>query len=256
MPIINYAFDPTGVNPDNRVIDEVHTVSSPGWMDFYFIVPRYAPFFRNSLTITLVETGTALVEGVDWLPSHRFISASRGTLQPIYGSISFLNKTLSGVIKVSYQTLGGDWVLDETKILEIANNTNINPKTTTWEQVLDVPDVAFPPIDHMWAIDDMVGMSEVRQALDNIATAILNSGGEGGVASDHILDFNNPHQTTKAHVGLGNVSNYPTATLNQALNPANDQSFLTPNKLHAVLTEFGITYDPLNNRVIIGGGDL
>lgn len=44
----------------------------------------------------------------------------------------------------------------------------------------------------------------------------------------HSKDFANPHQTTKAHVGLGNVDNYPTATLQQAIDGTDDQSFLTP----------------------------
>ena len=44
----------------------------------------------------------------------------------------------------------------------------------------------------------------------------------------HTDDFNNPHQVTKAQVGLSNVPNYPVATLQQAQNGTDNATFMTP----------------------------
>ena len=44
----------------------------------------------------------------------------------------------------------------------------------------------------------------------------------------HIADKSNPHATTKAQVGLGNVDNFLTATEAQATTATDKQSFMTP----------------------------
>lgn len=44
----------------------------------------------------------------------------------------------------------------------------------------------------------------------------------------HTTDFNNPHKTTKAHVGLGNVPNYAKASVAQAVSGTDDTTLMTP----------------------------
>lgn len=175
MAELTYPLDPTGSSATNRITDELHVLSPPSWADFYFIVPKLAPYFRESLTITNVSTGELLIEGVDWLPTHHFISASRGTYKPVYGSISFLDKTFSGVVKLSYNTLGGKWIMDSENILALLTNIATNPRITTWEQVLDNPGVGFPTIPHAWNTTDMIGMSEVKDAVVGVGTAIIEA---------------------------------------------------------------------------------
>src|SRR5690606_976424 len=114
-----YPFDPTGTQSSNRITGEQHIITPVNYKDYSFIVPRLAPFFQTSLQITFRDQDdntVALVEGVDWYLSHWFISASRACSKPIYGSISFLNRNLNGVITLSYNTLGGDWNIDEALI--------------------------------------------------------------------------------------------------------------------------------------------
>lgn len=48
------------------------------------------------------------------------------------------------------------------------------------------------------------------------------------VVESHASNYNNPHRTTKTHVGLGNVSNYRTATLEEALAGTANDLFVTP----------------------------
>jgi hypothetical protein len=47
----------------------------------------------------------------------------------------------------------------------------------------------------------------VKYVLDTNVWPTINS---------HVGNLNNPHQTTKAQVGLGDVQNYPVATTAQA----------------------------------------
>lgn len=44
----------------------------------------------------------------------------------------------------------------------------------------------------------------------------------------HINNTNNPHGTTKVHVGLGSVPNLPLANATQAIDPLNNAAFMSP----------------------------
>lgn len=46
--------------------------------------------------------------------------------------------------------------------------------------------------------------------------------------SNHIADKNNPHETNKQQVGLGNVPNLPLANNEEAIDPLNNATFMSP----------------------------
>ncbi len=221
-----YPFDPYGTQPSNRITAEFQPLSPPELSEFLFIIPEAAPFFAESLSIVHVPSMRTLVEGVDYMPTHLFHDASLACAKPIYGSITFFDNTLTGAGKLTYQTLGGDWVLTAQKIIDILSNKLVNPRRVTWEQVADLP-YAFPPIDHDWHLDDMVGMKEVVEALDSILAAMQQSGDQG--LATHIADKTNPHQVTKTQVGLSDVENLPVASIAEA------QAGTAPNRYLTVL---------------------
>ncbi|BDD79350.1 hypothetical protein [Burkholderia phage FLC8] len=207
-PVTSYPFDPTGQAASNRIVDEQIVVLPPGDRLFQFAMPVFCPFFEEGHSLKLRDINnnvTPLVMGVDYYLSHKFMDASLATMHPIWGSISFL-KPVSGVLLMTYNTLGGDWTIDQATITEILMNTSQNPRITTWEQVVERP-VDFPVIDHPWDLADMVGMSEIYGVLENFYTAYLASldpnGGGGGssIIIDHINNKNNPHQVTAAQAG-------------------------------------------------------
>ncbi|QVD49378.1 hypothetical protein LUCX_308 [Xanthomonas phage vB_XciM_LucasX] len=212
-PTIAYPFDPSGTLASNKITAEHSVISPPELSEYYYIIPAAAPFFAEGMTVVHLPSNRTLVEGVDYIPSHYFHDASYATASAIFGSISFYDKTLTGAVRLTYQTLGGDWTLDAAKIVEILSTKLTNPRRLTWEQVADLP-YAFPPIDHVWHLDDMVGMSEMVDKLSEIRDALLASG-EGGLQA-HIADKNNPHGVTKAQVGLELVENYPVASIAEA----------------------------------------
>lgn len=210
---IAYPLDPTGTQASNKITAEHQTIAPPELSEFHFIIPGAAPYFRETMQIVHLPSQRTLVEGVDYACTHYFHDASMACAKPIYGSITFHDPQLTGAVRMSYQTLGGDWTLEAAKIISILSNKLVNPKRITWEQVADLP-YAFPPIDHEWHLDDMVGMSEVVTVIEGIRDALIASG-EGGLQS-HIADKENPHGVTKAQVLLGSVENYPVATVAEA----------------------------------------
>ena len=221
-----YPFDPSGSKVSNLIVNEQQVLTPPPLKDFHFIIPKLAPFFKKGLTVHHVDTNRDLVEGIDYVITHRFIGASRATARPIYGSITFYDKTLSGIVSLRYQTIGGEWTLDESKLLQMLQQTNLNPRIITWEQVAEVPKL-FPPIDHQWHLDDMVGATELRDAILTVADRILET---ADIREDFRAHKNarNPHGTTKEDMELGQVANHPPATRTQAIEGQNATTVMSP----------------------------
>lgn len=235
-----YPFDPTGTMLANRVIGEQQIISPPNFKDYYFIIPKFAPFFGDDgdlvISVKDLENRTRILkEGVDYYITHRFIAASRATAKPIYGSITFLDKELAGVVTLTYQTIGGIWTLSADKILEILSNNLRNPRITSWDTVADVP-MLFPVIDHEWNLVDMVGASEVVEAIDGITDALNSSNGNAITA--HIADKNNPHNVTKVQIGLGSVQNFGLASISEAQQGISNAGYMTPALTYSAITKF------------------
>lgn len=237
-----YPFDGTGVAPANRVTDEAQTLTIINFRDYHYLVPDFAPFYAEGLELQYRpnpgESFVTLNVGVDYYPALQFIGASRATSRPVYGAISFNNLGLEGEIKISYNTVGGEWTLDLNKLTELITNIIHNPRTTTWEQVVNVPE-QFPPLEHSWQLDDMVGQAEILAELDAIEQAILNRDSAADLLN-HLSDFNNPHRTSKEQVGLGKVMNFSPATIAEAVAGVNPELYVTPPGLRAFFDSLGL----------------
>lgn len=230
-----FPFDPTGTKPTNKVTGEQQILTPANYRDFHFVVPTYAPFFEDSVVVKFRDLNnvvTTLVNGIDYYCTHWFISASRACAKNVYGSISFLNLNLQGTVILDYQTLGGQWTQDSAKIAEILADMLHNPRITAWDEVTDMP-IAFPVIDHQWNLADMVGEAEVVAAIQGIEAALRTTGSTG--ISSHITDLSNPHQTTKAQVGLGAVQNYGVADAAASIAGASAVLYVTPAGLKAAM---------------------
>jgi hypothetical protein len=169
-----YPFDPTGRLLSNKISGEQQILTAANYRDYNFIVPAFAPFFQHDLVVSFRDINNnvrLLIDGIDFYCTHNFIAASRACADPIFGSISMLDLQLNGVVTIQYQTLGGIWTQDETKIAELAADRLNNPRVTAWDMVAEMP-TAFPPIDHEWDLVDMVGMTDVRDKIEDIGLAI------------------------------------------------------------------------------------
>lgn len=235
-----YVFDPTGRSPANLVPGEQHVVTNNNYKNYYLIVPKSGPFFINSAVLTQSINGSTrtLVEGVDWYPVFEFVGATRSIGVPVYGGMSFTDMSISGIVSITYQTIGGEWVFDDSTILESMANKAYNPFTTTWEEVSGVP-TQFPVVNHIWNLVDMVGETEVVAGLVAIENAILSK-------TPTIINT-----ATKVSIGLGNVQNYAPATLSEALAGASTQTLITPATMKAALASVAAGVAPTDLAPLI-----
>ena len=226
-----FDLDTTGIKPDNAITRERHTVTSVNAADYSFIIPVNAPFFSQSLKVYLEEGSnlTLLSEGVDYGLSLQFQSATLVIAKPVYGAISFYKDYSTAQILIDYQTLGGEWVLNQTQMSEVLANIIYNPRGLTWEEVANVPKL-FPPAPHPWNFSNMVGLEGPTQSLNEIAQAIANRPSTPGANLN----------CTKDSIGLGKVENYPPASIQETIAGLKSDALVTPATLKATLQALGI----------------
>ena len=210
MPV-TYPFDPTGEAVTNLITAEQHVATEANYRDYLFIIPDFAPFFVNNLKVYHSDgnVSTLLQQGIDYNCVLPYISAQRSIGIPIYGGISLNNLNLSGIIGVTYQTLGGSWTSDKNYVLQYLAERAYNPRLTIWELVTNIQEL-FPPINHDHNADYVFGQAELIAAIIRIEQAIINFRNESSTIR-HLVDVSNPHETTKTQVGLGDVPNLPLA---------------------------------------------
>lgn len=210
--IVRLPYNPQGNLAAARISEEPITVRPSTGEGFNFYVPKYAPYFRNGFKLYNPDTNAYLVEGVDYLHTHAFNSMSQLVGLEIYGSIMFIDRTFSGNLQVSYYSLGGEFTLNAQQMLELLANNLLNPRETYWERVANTPEV-FPPISHQHNIaTDTMTWDDVVKAIESLKDPLaqgLNMAMQA--VKTHERRQDNPHLTTKAQVGLGNVLNYAAA---------------------------------------------
>lgn len=180
-----YPYDDTGTSPDNLIPAEQHVLTDQNGDNYHFIVPRVAPYYKGSLVVTHVETGTVLKPGLDFTWTHQYMAASAALAvneqdeevpeKKVFGSITILNRKLSGNISLEYQALGGQFIFDERNLLEELTSLLMYPDTRTWEDITAVP-AYFPPMQHEIHIDDLVGMDQVLVAIEQLTEAVKGNG--------------------------------------------------------------------------------
>lgn len=197
MPTVSYPLDTSGVSPANLVQNELHTVSEGQFRDYHFLVPDLAPFFVDHFSMKIVVNGTEtlLREDVDYSFALPYVTGTRVTGKQMYGALTLHNLDANGLLKVSYQTVGGDQVADRLHILTVLAEKAYNPRTTVFDILTNVPN-AFPPVPHYQDYSTFFGQEELVAALNAIVTAIAtNSSLTSATLTQFLTDFNSGSST-------------------------------------------------------------
>lgn len=236
-PFLNLPnLSPNGLSASSYVNGEVQTITAEQGSGRTVIFPYFAPFIQLvsvKYTNLLGQTRT-LVSGVDYAQVYLFMSVLKSDNLSCYGGILLLDKTMAGSITLQYYSLGGSWMY--RKSLDDANTfANLfDPYTVAWEQYANY-NASFLIVSNPWDRADQTKVSTVGQKFQDIGSSLVlmyrTSTAYATVGANHVFNFNNPHNTTKVDLGLGNVANYPPATDAQAADPNNNSTYITPAQL-------------------------
>lgn len=232
--VVTYPFDPTGTAATNKVVDEIHVVTDVNDAPYRILIPNFAPFYLNNLTLVHVsQTGveTPMNKKVDYDETLPYHAASRSIGQYLYGGLEIFNKFTDGVIKVTYQTIGDKWCADSKYVYNLLLEKIYNQRTVFWDHITNVQDL-FPPIPHDENINLFMGHEELLKALAVVAKAIAEKQIDvPALFLQHINDQNNPHNISAATVNLENVANYPIATDVEVINRQPLDKYVTLRQL-------------------------
>lgn len=245
MSEIQYVFDPTGSAPDNLVADEQHSITEANYRDFFFIVPQFAPFFADGVVVkynNMIET-RILTEGIDYYLALPYVGATRSIGKPVYGALTLNNVGVSGIVSITYQTIGGEWTANRPYVLEQLAEKIYNPRLTLWDMITNVTNL-FPPVNHDQNIADVFGQRELIEAIVNIGQDVAANRDQLGIVK-HLTNTNNPHRVTKEQIGLGKLSNLPLATTAEVLALQPVDKYVTLRQVIDILSAYGIQ-PPLN----------
>lgn len=170
--MLQYPFDRTGANPNNRV-QEIYELTDENRNEFNYIIPRFAPFFADSIIVEKLDTedGNPLLlkKNQDYHLGGHF-----GEIRPFVGQarveslVVFDDRRITGRYRVTYQTLGGPFVLDATGYAEQIANYLVNPFQTTWGEIVGKP-IEYPPVPHGHDADELMGIVDVVNAIMELA---------------------------------------------------------------------------------------
>lgn len=248
MARLIYPYDPSGVAATNKIVDELRSVQPPTNIDqASFIIVRAGPFFNHSMEIFTGpnRTGTKLIEGRDYFLTHKFVAGANFLGKPLAGGIAFTNALYTGNVYTHYQTLGGDFTINDAVALEeLTRRYYSDIRWVTWDQLTGVPS-AFPPNAHRPVVTDIKTMADIYYSLEKISAALVtgstDTGEDGGRALAliiaHMSAIQNAH--TPEAVGMGNVRNFPMASYQDAMDNRADRyvSPLLVTYMYRKLTE-------------------
>ena len=173
VKVPTYPVDMTGELASNLVTERV-TLTTKNRDEFNIILPRCAPFFHDSVQIKKLDTEEVMTFGKDFYIGGIFEGITPYTKynQQVGSIIVLLDQWVAGNYEIKYQTVGGDFILNETQFTQALKNAILNPLMVRWEDIHEKP-IDFTPIKHYHPTDETNGyddfineLGHVRQALE------------------------------------------------------------------------------------------
>lgn len=234
-----FPFDPSGLLVSNKILNESHTITPANGKDYRFIIPKGAPYFERSVKLIHTSTGKTMIKGTDWVPGHRFAAASQTPpFASVYGSILITDDTLSGSFHIeSYQTLGGEFTIDETTALNLLANKLLDPRLTTWDKVINAP-LVQDPLAHLHHVSQSIGWDAVVAVLNELVTKYTaESSRLAQRIQTHLEDHSDPHKISLEQIGLERFREVTRATIEKILEGTDNLGYVTPLGLQSKVSK-------------------
>ena len=209
LPIIRYALDPTGTNSDNRVIGEIHTLTT---RTIRAAAPLYGAYFTETLSVYDESTTRLLVRNVDYQCAELLQEATLRYGKEICLVVLIINPDVSNEIRLSYQVLGGDFQNNASGIITLYETAIQDNRPVDWINVLNRP-LEYPPTLHNHFLSQVVGFEPLIGALERIRNAIVLGDvpayealidwvdSQLALSRAHMVNYENPHHVTFEQLG-------------------------------------------------------
>lgn len=246
-----YPLDLTGNSPLNLVSDEQRLLQ--GDKD-RLLTPHGGAFYFDTVSIYDIDNNKPLNKD-QYRPALYFEEPTERSNRPVYAGIVITDREVSNNVRLTYQTVGGDYSSIAPAIIDAMDDLDLNEREVQWGKILGRPEF-LPPESHLTDIVDIYGWEFLVNLMKKIHTALVVGDGAShdeifnmlqnrldklndyfdqvlANLEDHKNDNNDPHDVTKVQVGLGNVDNFAEATNSDMADESGvENKFVTPARLH------------------------
>lgn len=194
-----YSLDPTGINPDNLVEGEPHTLSN---RRYRFCVPKHGPFYVESIRVYDGVTLLPLTNNQYSIPTI----SQEATLRfgkEIADSIVIEDENVASNIIVTYQSLGGSFQNNIENVISIFEAFLNDNRTIDWVTGVYGKPNEYPPGPHPHHLADIFGFETMTFVLEQIRQAILLG---NTPAYQMIFDAFKNYTATIQDVNEGNIN--------------------------------------------------
>lgn len=171
LPIPRYPFDPTGTSANNRIVGEVHTLTST--RPVRAVVPRFAAFYANSLVLVDADENRVLTRGHDG--DYIIVDIVRiGTAKvglEMAQTILILNGAVSPNLRMDYQAVGGHYQTLVPGIENLYETVLQDGRPVDWANIINRP-YEYNPSEHNHMLWDIIGFEFVVAAIDRLSNAV------------------------------------------------------------------------------------
>lgn len=169
--IVRFPYDPTGVNPDNSIQGEIHSLTAHA---VRAVAPTYGPFFTTSLQVYDNGTDQLLVKGTDYEAVEMLEDITLRLGKEVCNLILILNQAVSAAVRINYQVVGGLYQNSAAALINMYETVLQDNRPVAWENILNKP-LLFPPTTHLHNLQDVYGFEPMVGALERVRNAIVLS---------------------------------------------------------------------------------
>lgn len=158
--------DLTGDNPDNRIPNEVHTLSDRPTRS---VAPLRGPFFARNLVVE--ADGVVLRRGIDYQLVELHQELTLLADEEINSVILILARNIGPTVSITYNAVGGHYGRNDAAIANLFETVLNDNRPVPWNNLFNKP-TEFNPTNHRHLLDDVFGFEPVVDYLERIKRAI------------------------------------------------------------------------------------
>lgn len=164
VPVLD--LDITGLNPNNRIPDEPHTLSN---RPVRSIATNLGPFFGESVVVK--NGASTLSRGSDYQIVELHQEATLRYGKEIASVILIINSNIPSDVTVTYQALGGHYTYNDNAIGNMYQSVMNDNRPVDWTNIFNKP-TEFNASVHRHLLEDVYGFEPIVDYLERIKRAI------------------------------------------------------------------------------------
>lgn len=163
-----YPLDPTGINPNNLVVNEPHIVDNK---KFRVIVPVNGTYFEESVVVFDTLNQIPLTKNKDFQCTDMNSVPTSKYNKTLCETVTITNREVSNNLMITYQALGGEYSLRTDVIENIIEILKLDERPVNYNNITQLPD-KFPGAPEFVDIGNGYGFEYLIGAIDRLNRVI------------------------------------------------------------------------------------